>query len=255
MLKVIIIKMSQKLSKNLSTFAANGNRLNDISKHSEKVLEEVIHKTVIPYANKVLEPLGGVIRFEKTISLYDCQKHFLGINLNENNKKVFMKPDGGILFADFKDKSIPILITEDKCQGTNDILFSKDLPRQATGNAIERGAKNIRGAEMIFSKYSFFPYVIFASGCDFHHTETISKRLEMMNMGMPNHYFEIKEINQDISLNTEINIKKINNFGIASIFVKAHKWDELPHGSSRWKYDEISQILIKMVDLVIKELN
>ena len=248
--------MSSKLSKNISAYAANGNRLNDVSKYSEKVLEEVIQNVIIPYANTLLEPLHAVVRFEKTISLYECQQHFKGSTLNENNKKVFMKPDGGILFADFPDKSIPILITEDKCQGTNDNLFSKDLPRQATGNAIERGAKNIRGAEMIFSQFSFFPYVIFASGCDFHHTETISKRLEMMNMGIPNHYSEIKNVHDKIKINVEnINIKKINNFGIASIFVKAHKWNELPHGSSRWNSEELSTILIKIIDLVIKELH
>ena len=49
-------------------------------------------------------------------------------------------------------------------------------------NAIERAAKNIRGSEMICMSQNTFPYVIFASGCDFHNTETIASRLEMMNM-------------------------------------------------------------------------
>jgi hypothetical protein len=252
--------MSSKLIRNLSTFTAAGNRLNDFSKHSEKVLECAIQKNVIPHANKLLEPLGGHIRFEKTISLYECQKMFKnGPVPNENNKTVYMKPDGGILFAQFKEYSVPILITEDKCQGTNDNLFSKDHPRQATGNAIERGAKNIRGAEMIFNQYKFFPYVLFASGCDFHHTETISKRIEMMNMGVPNHYIEVKSEHQNVdtfidSLLDSVSIKKIASIGIASIFVKAHKWDELPHGSSAWTVPEVSKICCKVIDLVVSEL-
>ena len=253
--------MSSKLSRNVSAFVLNGNRLNDFSKHSEKVLECAIQEHVIPYANNVLEPLGGHVRHEKTISLYECQKMFKnGPVPNEQNKNVFMKPDGGILFAQFKDYKVPILITEDKCQGTNDNLFSNDHPRQATGNAIERGAKNIRGAEMIFNQYKFFPYVLFASGCDFHHTETISKRIEMMNMGFPNHYMEIKSENQNVdnlieSLLGSVSIKKIESLGIASIFVKAHKWDELPHGSSAWTVGEVSMICCKVIDLVISEIN
>ena len=33
---------------------------------------------------------------------------------------------------------------------------------------------------------NIFPYIIFASGCDFHYTESISKRFEQGNYGYPN---------------------------------------------------------------------
>jgi len=250
---------SSKLSINLTGYINAGNRLNDNSKHSEKILELAINNFVIPYANLKLKHLNGSVHLEKTISLYECQQYYSGSGLEEN-KHVFMKPDGGILFAKFEDgKKIPILITEDKCQGTNDILFENGKNRQATGNAVERSAKNIRGAEMIFSSQNIFPYLLFASGCDFHHTETISKRFEMMNMGFPNYYIDIIQENQDNSIKLsqivdKMNIKKHNTFSIASIFIKAHRWDKLKHGSSKWNVEEITQICCKAIDLVIDEI-
>jgi hypothetical protein len=170
-----------------------------------------------------------------------------------------MKPDGGILFAVSGEKRIPILIVEDKVQGTNDNLFEQKKKRQATGNAIERGAKNIRGAEMLFAGLEIFPYVMFASGCDFHSTETIAKRIEMMNMGFPNHYIEMATTitQEQVQLKIDaiipsINVKKICGKSIASVFVKAHKWDEMKHGSSLWQKDEQVKILKKIIDKVLE---
>jgi hypothetical protein len=139
-----------------------------------------------------------------------------------------------------------MLITEDKIQGTNDLRFAKGLGRQATGNAIERAAKNIRGAEMAFMApdQSLFPYIIFAAGCDFHPTETIAHRLEMMNYGVPNTTFEVTPSNVDImpkltgDLENKTCRKRFSGKSIASIFVKTHKWDQLPHGSSNWSVKE-----------------
>jgi hypothetical protein len=174
-----------------------------------------------------------------------------------------MKPDGGILYAisSIGDIRIPILIVEDKVQGTNDFLFEEGKKKQATGNAIERGAKNIRGAEMIFAGVDFFPYVMFASGCDFHHTETIAKRLEMMNMGVPNHYIDITPTTSPDHIQStmdavisSINIKKLSGKSIASIFVKAHKWNEMKHGSSSWTKNERLLIMKKVIDKVIQQL-
>ncbi len=200
---------------------------------------------IVAHASEILRPFGYDVLHEKTISLYECQRFFEkvgGPRPNPENKKVYMKPDGGILYAISDTKKIPILIVEDKVQGTNDILFEQNKKRQATGNAIERGAKNIRGAEMLFASLGIFPYVMFASGCDFHPTETIAKRIEMMNMGFPNHY----------SLDEPFSIKKVCGKSIASVFIKAHKWNEGKHGSSLWEKSEQVGILKRVLDQVLR---
>jgi hypothetical protein len=186
-----------------------------------------------------------------------------------------MKPDGGIIVAIRKtldengqivQERIPILITEDKVQGTNDNLHALGKPRQATGNAIERGAKNIRGAEMIFGGLDVFPYVLFASGCDFHSSETIAKRIEMFNFGYANHYIELSpdmpdghvwsKLHTDVLPAIDIKKKTVagSRFSTATICVKAHKWNEMKHDSSRWKTNEIGEVCKKVIDQVFESM-
>jgi len=57
-----------------------------------------------------------------------------------------MRPDGGILYIVTKDEQkYPILITEMKNQGTNDLRLKEGKKKQAKGNAIERLGKNVIG--------------------------------------------------------------------------------------------------------------
>lgn len=255
------ISQSLGLSKRITQMVEEGKHLNDDSYSSEKTLLEAMRQ-IIPYAEECFKPHDYTITLENNISLFECQSFFEkvgGPKPNPDNKKVCMRPDGGILFAVNGKRRIPILIVEDKVQGTNDNLFEQNKKRQATGNAIERGAKNIRGAEMIFADLDIFPYVMFASGCDFHSTETIAKRIEMMNMGIPNHYVDISKTTTQEQVQARIdaiipsiNIKKICGKSIASVFVKAHKWDEMNHGSSLWRKEERIQILKKIIDKVLE---
>jgi hypothetical protein len=259
-----ILTQSAGLSNRLTQLNVDGRRLIDDSFVSEKVLTETMNE-IIPYATELFRTMGGTITHIPKISLYDCQVYFheeVGGPLpNPENKRVFMKPDGGILMLGLHGKNIPILVVEDKVQGKNDQLHEQNKKRQATGNAIERGAKNIRGAEMLFSGLDIFPYVLFAAGCDFHETETIAKRIEMMNMGMPNHYIGVSPTTtptiletQITQLLTQITVKKMCGKSIASVFVKAHKWDEMKHGASQWTKDERTKICKKVLDLVYAEL-
>jgi len=258
----------------------DGRKLNDDSKYSESTLSEKAIPEIIAYATEKIAAIGGTVSYKKTMTLFECQQYFHAVGgpiPNEVNKSVYMKPDGGIIIATIHGKQYPLLITEDKVQGTNDTLYVEGKKRQATGNAIERGAKNVRGAEMIFSGMNVFPYLLFASGCDFHHTETISKRIEMMNMGFPNHYLEIRpdpsqEKDESITdieatatatastceiakiINTIDIRKRFGGKAVFSAFVKAHKWDEMKHGSSRWEKTEIVSICCRVIDLVVEEI-
>ncbi len=258
------MSQSAGLSKRLTQMGEEGRHLTDDSSPSEGVLADAMREIVL-YATELFKPLGYTIVLDKMISLFDCQVFFQKVGgpaPSLENKKVGMKPDGGILFAVAGETRIPLLIVEDKVQGTNDNLFADKKNRQATGNAIERGAKNIRGAEMLFAGLEIFPYVMFASGCDFHSTETIAKRIEMMNLGVPNHYIEMtpattqEQVNAKIAtISPLINIKKVCGKAIASVFVKAHKWDEMKHGSSVWRKDERITLLKTVLDRVFETLS
>ena len=258
---------SAGLRTRIKTMHDGGQHFNDNSKHSEDRLTSVIQGKIIPHARARIAELGGTLTFLKQISLYDVMEIFAQHTGEEiencpENKKVFMKPDGGIIIANIRDKSYPILLTEDKLQGTNDERRAQGLVRQATGNAIERAAKNIRGAEMLFGGLPVFPYVLFASGCDLHSSETISKRLEMMNYGVKNNYVEISPSTSVEAKSTmvaemvaRINITK--RFGgrcVASMFVKAHKWDEMEHGASVWTPAEIEAVCMRVIDMAIDNI-
>lgn len=257
---------SASLSKSIGKLVEDGRHLIDDSAISEKTLTNaMVH--IVKYAQSEVEKRGGTLKHVKHISVYDCQKYFEqnggGPPANDANRNVCMRPDGGVLLATIAGREYPILAVEDKMQGTNDLLFAQGKRRQATGNAIERGGKNIRGAEMLFAGMPVFPYVLFAAGCDFHSSETIAKRLEMMNMGVANHYIPIEPDMDDARVSDYIaehiipNINIHNRWGkcIASIFVKAHKWDVMPHGASNWKEPDIIRICCKVIDLTLDELS
>jgi hypothetical protein len=262
-----VVKTSQSagLSKRHKTRREEGKCLNDDSKASEKLMMQGV-AILMPYAVEKIAALGGELYTKDKMSLYECQQYFHkagGPVPNEQNKNVFMKPDGGIFMARFeeKDLDLPIIFLEDKRQGTNDERLAEGKDRQSTGNAVERAAKNIRGAEMVCAGVPYYPYTIFASGCDFHSCETIAKRLEMGNMGFPNHKVELApettptEIDQQVGKIAEsIRIQKCLGHGVASVFVKTHKWDKMAHGSSAWTVDEMVILSKKVIDLAIDEI-
>ena len=250
----------------------DGRHLMMDANESEATLNDAM-EVIKEYAKSKIEALGGQMSFSTKCSLYSCQRAFHkhgGPQPNPEKKSVSMRPDGGIIWAQFgetKDgvfsctRKYPVFIGEDKVQGTNDSRLAEGKPRQSTGNAIERAAKNIRGSEMICLGQNTFPYVIFASGCDFHDSETIAARLEMMNMGIPNHYFGVDKDTTPETLNArldeilpDIDVTKKCGIGIASIFVKAHKWDELPHGASRWRKKEIVQLSCTVIDQALSDV-
>ena len=266
--KIIKQRMSQSQSQSQSqsvglstrhiTMHNQGEALNDESKISEETLNTIVEKSLKPYAETWAQKQKGQFIYHKQLSLYELQKKMEQVGgppADEKNKKVYMKPDGGIFIYETEGREYLLLMIEDKLQGTNDRRLKEGKPRQATGNAIERGAKNIRGAEMLTLSDGIFPYALFASGCDFHHSETIARRLEMANYGIKNHniYISATTTEENIQSDMEnilenINIKKRWNKDIASIFIKAHKWDEMEHGASVWKAEEREAICKKMMD-------
>ena len=96
-----------------------------------------------------------------------------------------IRPDGGILYLKGRltnAVSYPILITEVKNQGTNDLREQEGLPKQAKGNAIERLGKNLIGLRTALMRESIFPFVCFGYGCDFAPDSSILDRVSTMAM-------------------------------------------------------------------------
>lgn len=224
------------------------------STDSEHVLIKVMRR-IVEYAKTIkLSDDKYEVMWRPTVSLYECQCHMQSVygddyfDPPDENTGRSMRPDGGIVYLINKETLdwCPILITEDKIQGTNDQRFAKGLGRQATGNAIERAAKNIRGMEMLFAGEDrlYFPYVIFAAGCDFHQSESIAQRLEMMNYGMPNFVFDVTSSSTNImeSLTQKLKTidckKKLDGKCVANIFIKTHRWNKATHGTSNWSEEE-----------------
>lgn len=95
----------------------------------------------------------------------------------------FMAPDGGFLSIVGRDgKAYPILISEKKNQGTNDLRLREGKRRQAQGNAIERLGKNVIGLRVMFLHETIFPFVCFGDGCDFDESLSILDRVRTIAM-------------------------------------------------------------------------
>lgn len=96
-----------------------------------------------------------------------------------------IRPDGGILYIEGRvgdTMKYPILISEVKNQGTNDLRLKEGLPKQARGNAIERLGKNLIGLRTALMRESIFPFVCFGYGCDFEDESSILDRVSTMAM-------------------------------------------------------------------------
>lgn len=97
-----------------------------------------------------------------------------------------MRPDGGILSIQSKNGTLfPILITEVKNQGTNDVRATEGKPKQAKGNAIERLGKNVIGFRTAMLGEQIIPFVCFGYGCDFDDASSILDRVTTIAMFGP----------------------------------------------------------------------
>ena len=94
-----------------------------------------------------------------------------------------IRPDGGILsLLDPDGNKYPILMSEVKNQGTNDLRLQEGLKAQAKGNAIERLGKNVIGLRAALVHETIFPFVCFGYGCDFAEDSSILDRVVTIAM-------------------------------------------------------------------------
>lgn len=172
---------SAKLRKTQTEFGGGRSIFNEEAKsHEANVFD-----TTLEVRSKLRNTYGDKFYIEKQLSKYKIAEK-LGIkNYNPEGSNPFVKPDGGILYYIKNSIHYPILITEAKKQGTNDIRELEGKPKQGKGNAIERAYKNSKEFELYCRDFPIFPYVVFACGCDFAKGSSINDRLDAMTDYLP----------------------------------------------------------------------
>lgn len=214
---------------------------------SEKTLNDVmaVFKT---FCRDLVAEMGGRFRWEKRVFFSSTGK-----------RAPFISPDGGVFYVTFDDSTYCFLIVEDKYQGTNDKRLAQKLPRQPTGNAIERVFKNVNAAWHLFKHLPVSPYVVFVAGCDFHSSESIIHRIgPISNFGKEAITWEMTRDGPPFDPRdtaSRINIMKGPCDPCHATFcVKSHKYDAFPYQSSMWTPEERLYIMTHVARESLKEI-
>lgn len=156
-----------------------GTVINVTSSRQEKALSNAMQRV----SNEIGRKFPGIVqKFEGDWKLKDIVEKLSAIYPDVDFTYHFetsgMRPDGGILsIMDDGGQAHPILITEKKNQGTNDLRALEGKTKQAKGNAIERLGKNVIGFRAAFKPESIFPFICFGDGCDFSDDSSILDRV------------------------------------------------------------------------------
>lgn len=187
---------SDNLRKTQEKFGGGRSMFNSAAKtHEDNVLNTAYE--VLYHLNKTY---GDFFILEKKLSKSDIAKSLNIKNYKSHGKGSFVKPDGGIIYFVKNGKKLPVLITEAKKQGTNDIRVLEGKTKQGKGNAIERAYKNQKEFELFCKKMPVFPYVIFAHGCDFEDGSSINDRLDAMTEYLPRNKIYVGTENKIVNL-------------------------------------------------------
>jgi type II restriction enzyme len=161
----------------------SGTVINVTSNKMEKDVIIALHKTVEYIINKFTVTLDHVSDLYLKDVVVKLRERYRDVDFSYSFDSSSMRPDGGILSILSKDKKkYPILITEVKNQGTNDLRAKEGLQKQAKGNAIERLGKNVIGFRTTLLHETIFPFVCFGDGCDFASDSSILDRVITISM-------------------------------------------------------------------------
>lgn len=157
-----------------------GTVINATSKQQEKALT----KAMIRVEQELYKKFPGIKldhsnRLLLSEAVADLRKRYPDVDFFFFHATSYMLPDGGILYlqsGESKEK-YPILISEKKNQGTNDLRLAEGKAKQAKGNAIERLGKNVIGFRTALKPHDIFPFVCFGDGCDFSDDSSILDRV------------------------------------------------------------------------------
>ncbi len=161
-----------------------GTVINLTSSKQETRLGKALHKV----EEIILNEFDITLKHDKTWKLTDIirrlREAFPKVEFHCHHNTSSIRPDGGILsICRNNDHELyPILITEVKNQGTNDLRLEEGKPKQAKGNAIERLGKNVIGIRTAMRSEGIVPFVCFGDGCDFAPDSSILDRVSTIAM-------------------------------------------------------------------------
>ena len=204
-----------------------GTIINNTSEKREGKAAVALGKVMLHIINK----FGVKLEHESNMYLKDIIKKlkeiYPEVDFNYYFETSSMRPDGGILFiVDNVGKKYPILITEMKNQGTNDLRIKEGKKKQAKGNAIERLGKNVIGFRTALLNESIFPFICFGDGCDFAKDSSILDRVIT------------------ISMFGKLNVSRIHNEGPNGIFNRGSFYFR----EKLWSPTEMSKIMIDIAE-------
>lgn len=156
-------------------------KINMTSKQQESLLGQSLEKLLVYLENEYSRYSFIHKKTLKNIEIIEEMKKAGYYNLFSERSDTYIGPDGGILFMEYNNQQYPILISEVKNQGTNDLRKKEGKSRQAQGNAIERLGKNVIGLKNYMINYDIFPFVCFGYGCDFQPGSSILDRVNTIS--------------------------------------------------------------------------
>lgn len=199
-----------------------GTVINLTSKNQEsevyQALQEVVQKTLQNYGLHLVHDQHWYLKYivDNLRKNFSDEEFFYYYNTSS------IKPDGGFLsILDSEGNKYPILISEVKNQGTNDLRELEGLKKQARGNAIERLGKNVIGLRAALLHESIFPFVCFGYGCDFGEGSSILDRVVT------------------IAMFGKLNTTYLHNTGNGSSFNRGSFYFREP----KWKVEEMLPIM------------
>lgn len=140
---------------------------------------------------------------------------FPDVDFYDPSTKTYMTPDGGFLsIRDHDGVEYPVLISEVKNQGTNDLRKAEGKKAQAKGNAIERLGKNVIGIRAAMLSEGIVPFVCFGYGVDFADGSSILDRVATIAM-----FGELKKTHV-------VNAGNQDQFNRGSFFFREAEWSE-----------------------------
>lgn len=204
-----------------------GTVINNTSEKREGKAAMALGKVMLSIINK----FNIKLEHENNMYLKDIvirlKKLYPDVDFSYNFDTSSMRPDGGILYIVAKDKEkYPILITEMKNQGTNDLRIKEGMKKQAKGNAIERLGKNVIGFRTALLNESIFPFVCFGDGCDFAQDSSILDRVIT------------------ISMFGKLNISRIHNEGPNGVFNRGSFYFR----EKLWTPNEMAKIMTEIAE-------
>jgi len=208
----------------------SGTVINATSKRQEKDVITALRRVEARLVEQHSLPLKHESQWKLEDIVGRLRLHFPDVPFHFNFATSAMRPDGGILYLVDSAKALyPILISEVKNQGTNDLRREEGKAKQAKGNAIERLGKNVIGFRAALRNESIFPFVCFGYGCDFADDSSILDRVVTINM-----FGELCETN-------------LHDLGPGGLFDRGSYYFR----EAKWSVDEMVEVMFDIADRAI----